>query len=105
MTQPEKLLWALLRRDRSGRHFRRQHPVGPFILDFYCASARLCVEVDGPVHDDQREKDERRAAWLATEGMRVLRFLMVDVEQRSAWVLETVAQAAPFERSSHGLLH
>jgi very-short-patch-repair endonuclease len=94
MKQPEKLLWALLRRDHSGLHFRRQHPVGPFVLDFYCAKARLAVEMDGPVHDEQHDADQRRTAWLAKEGIRVLRFSVADVEHRSAAVLRAIAQAA-----------
>ena len=47
MTPPEKLLWQALRRDQLGHRFRRQHPVGPYVLDFFCARAGLCVEVDG----------------------------------------------------------
>eukprot|EP01035_Chromulina_nebulosa_P054083 gene54083-74016_t len=50
MTEPERLLWALLRKEQTGLRFRRQHPLGSYVLDFYCPSARLCVEVDGPVH-------------------------------------------------------
>jgi very-short-patch-repair endonuclease len=53
MTQPEKILWSLLRRNQRGLRFRRQHPMGPYILDFYAASAKLCVEVDGPAHADR----------------------------------------------------
>jgi very-short-patch-repair endonuclease len=95
MTQPERMLWAMLRRNNLGLHFRREHPVGPFILDFYCAAAKLCVEVDGPVHDEQGDYDERRTQWLAEEGIRVLRFTMAEVEQRPAYVLAMIAQAAP----------
>jgi very-short-patch-repair endonuclease len=95
MTQPEKTHWSLLRRNQSRLHFRRQHPIGPFVLDFYCASLKLAVEVDGPVHDDRQESDDRRTAWLAEkEGIRVLRFSAADVETRSAEVLRTIAQAA-----------
>jgi very-short-patch-repair endonuclease len=95
MTAPERLLWAMLRRNQLGLHFRRQHPVGPFILDFYCAAAKLCVEVDGPVHDEQEDRDARRTAWLSKEGIRVLRFSIAELEQRPAWVVATIAQAAP----------
>ncbi len=95
MTAPEKLLWAMLRRNQLGLHFRRQHPVGPFILDFYCAAAKLCVEVDGPVHDEQEDADARRTAWLTKEGIRVLRFTIAEVEQRPAAVLAAIAKAAP----------
>jgi len=60
MTQPERTLWALLRHNELGWHFRRQHPVGPYILDFYCAAGKLAVEVDGPVHQEQTDRDRRR---------------------------------------------
>ena len=95
MTRPEAQLWALLRRKQLGLHFRRQHPVGPYVLDFYCAAARLCVEVDGPVHDDQMSRDERRSAWLAKEGISVLRFSTEEIEGHPAVVLAAIAQAAP----------
>jgi len=95
MTQPERQLWSVLRRNTLGLHFRRQHPIGPYVLDFYCAKARLCVEVDGPVHDEQRDNDQRRTAWLAKEGVTVLRFAAAEVEARPAAVLAAIAQAAP----------
>jgi very-short-patch-repair endonuclease len=93
MTQPEKTLWAMLRRGATGMRFRRQRPIGPFILDFYCAATKLAVEVDGKGH--QGERDEQRTAWLAREGIRVLRFTDTEIEQRPAWVVATIAQAAP----------
>ena len=67
MTLPEVVLWRALRKGRlAGLRIRRQHPIGPYILDFYCPSARLAIEVDGSVHDitAQVRHDERRAAWL-----------------------------------------
>ena len=94
MTQPEKVLWSLLGRNRQQFHFRRQHAVGPYILDFYCGEARLCVEVDGPVHADQIEHDTRRTQWLAGQGIRVIRFSPEAVETQSATVLANIAQAA-----------
>ena len=93
MTWPERSLWALLRRQRTGLRFRRQHPMGPFILDFYCPSAKLAIEVDGAGHDSVRDK--KRTAWLAGEGIRVLRFMDADIEQRPVEVLAAIAQAAP----------
>ena len=95
LTLHEKQLWYLLRRNQLGLHFRRQHPVGPFVLDFYCAEAKLCVEIDGPLHDEQRDYDQRRTDWLAKEGIRVLRFSVEELELRQAVVLATIAQAAP----------
>ena len=95
MTRPEQTLWSLLRRKNQGWHFRRQHPVGPYILDFYCAALRLCVEVDGPAHVEQAERDARRTAGLNKKGITVLRFSADDVETRSAAVIAAIAQAAP----------
>ncbi len=82
MTLPEIVLWPHLRgRALAGLHFRHQHPIGPYILDFYCASARLCVEIDGAVHNSIQaaQHDERRTAWLTQENIRVLRFAAADV--------------------------
>ena len=102
LTQPERTLWALLRRNERGLHFRRRHPVGPYILDFYCAAAKLAVEVDGPSHDDQQTRDQRRTDWLAGEGITVLRFAADDVELRPALVLAAIARAAPpFRPAGH----
>jgi very-short-patch-repair endonuclease len=95
ITQPERMLWAQLRKEQvAGLRFRRQHPMGPFILDFYCPSARLCVEVDGPAHEGQEARDERRDKWLGDRGVRVLRFTLDDLERRPSVVLATIAQAA-----------
>ncbi len=95
LTAPETLLWWMLRRNQLGLHFRRQHPVGPFILDFYCADAKLCVEVDGPLHDERQDYDQRRTDWLTKEGIRVLRFSVEELETRPAVVMAAIAQAAP----------
>jgi very-short-patch-repair endonuclease len=75
MTEAERRLWSVLRRDQmGGLRFRRQHAIGPFILDFYCASIRLGIELDGPVHDAQRELDQARTEALETQRIRVIRF-------------------------------
>lgn len=78
-TDAEQRLWALLRgRHLGGFKFRRQHPLPPYTLDFYCDAARLCVELDGGQHgEDQR--DARRDAWLAEQGIRTLRVWNNDV--------------------------
>lgn len=75
MTPPEVRLWTQLRRNLQGRRFRRQHPVGPFILDFYCNDVRLAVEVDGQHHalGQAPLRDIERDAWLALRRIRVLR--------------------------------
>ncbi|MCC6944208.1 MAG: DUF559 domain-containing protein [Thermomicrobiales bacterium] len=71
----EATLWEALRnRNAGGLKFRRQHPAGPFILDFYCAEARLAVELDGESHENRAAYDEKRTAWLNEQGIVVLRF-------------------------------
>lgn len=94
MTPPEARLWRFLRAHRlHGYGFRRQHPMGPFILDFYCPEARLAVEVDGAVHDDPEriERDRRRTAWLGRQGVRVVRLRATAVRDEIDGVLEFIA--------------
>ena len=75
MTLPEVVLWQELRRRQWGMRFRRQHPLGPDVLDFYCPEQKLCVEVDGYVHDlPGQARHEQRDTWLKEQGTRVLRF-------------------------------
>jgi very-short-patch-repair endonuclease len=74
-TPAEQVLWDALRAGRlDGLKFRRQHPVGRFVLDFYCAAHRLCIEVDGAVHEQQRDRDAARDEALRAHGVRTLRF-------------------------------
>src|SRR3954470_9870429 len=73
-TDTEERLWQALRNRRvDGARFRRQHRLGPYIVDFYCFTAKLVVEVDGAVHADQREYDAERDAILQQAGYRILR--------------------------------
>ncbi len=81
-TPAERDLWQIVRGGRLGTRFRRQQPIGPFIVDFYCAEARLVVELDGKGHADQLGYDERRTSWLAAKGLTVLRFANADVIDR-----------------------
>jgi very-short-patch-repair endonuclease len=97
MTPPELRLWAVLRaKAQDGLRFRRQHPLGPYILDFYCHKARLAVEVDGEGHGfgDQPQRDERRDRWLAQRGVRTLRIAAVDVRDNLDGVVDAVVLAA-----------
>ncbi|MGF1549652.1 MAG: endonuclease domain-containing protein [Sphingomonadaceae bacterium] len=75
MTKPEAMLWQTLRTRPSGFKFRRQHPIGPYMLDFYCPQAKLAIEVDGVAHDMGRNpaRDERRDRWLELKGLKILR--------------------------------
>ncbi len=74
MTPAEKILWEELRANKLGVHFRRQQVIEGFIVDFYCHQAGLVIEVDGDVHDLQKEEDERRERVLSALGLRVVRF-------------------------------
>ena len=75
MSLPEGLLWRELRRRPGGVKFRRQHPIGRCVVDFYCPAARLVIEVDGIAHSmgDNPERDAARDAWLGSQGLTVLR--------------------------------
>jgi very-short-patch-repair endonuclease len=93
LSLPEKLLWVRLRRREPGQlTFRRQHPVGPYVLDFYCASARLCIEVDGDSHSmgDRPQRDELRDSYLRGQGIEVVRitasYVLEDPEQATDWI-------------------
>ena len=95
MTAAEWRLWQALRvRQLGGLKFRRQHPVGPFVLDFYCPACKLVVELDGGVHDGQPEQDEARTQHLESYGYRVLRFRNEEVFADRPAVLDRIAQAA-----------
>jgi len=72
---PERMLWQILRQRPGGFKFRRQHPIGPYVVDFCCLAERFIVEVDGSAHDhpDRVKFDERRVSFLKENGFRVLR--------------------------------
>ena len=97
MTPEEALLWQWLRAGRlDGLHFRRQQIIGGFIVDFYCHAVGLVVEVDGPVHDAEQQKDydAERDRILAAHGLRLLRFANEAVRDRVSDVIAQIAQAA-----------
>ena len=94
-TSAEDRLWQELRGGRlDGLRFRRQHAVGRFILDFYCVKAGLVVEVDGPIHDKQREQDQEREAYLEARGLRILRFSNHEVLENTQAVIDAIHTAA-----------
>ncbi len=74
LTPAEATLWRELQSRALGWKFRRQQGIGPYILDFYCPQLRLCIELDGSAHDYSYEYDEQRTAYLAEQGIRVVRF-------------------------------
>ncbi len=75
MSLPEVLLWEQLRKRPGGLKFRRQHPSGPYVLDFYCSDARLAIEIDGAAHGygDGPQRDAARDAWFENAGIITLR--------------------------------
>lgn len=79
MTLAEKILWEELRANKLGAHFRRQQIIQGFIIDFYCHQAALVIEVDGDIHDLQKEEDERREKVLSEMGLRVRVMVLVAV--------------------------
>jgi very-short-patch-repair endonuclease len=97
MTPPEVRLWTSLRGKRlRGLKFRRQHPIGPFVLDFYCAEAKLAVEVDGQTHahPDRIAHDHKRTTWLSRQGVRVVRLAAEDVRVNLEGVVDFLARTA-----------
>jgi very-short-patch-repair endonuclease len=85
LSAPEARLWSRLRARQPGKPiFRRQHPIGPYVLDFYCAKARLAIELDGAAHDmgDRPQRDLRRSAWLNARGITVVRIPANDLTRR-----------------------
>jgi very-short-patch-repair endonuclease len=95
MTTAERILWAMLRRNAlDGFHFRRQQVIEGFIVDFYCDAAKLAIELDGRVHEEQWRYDESRDAVIRRSGVRVLRIsneALHDVEA----VIECIREALP----------
>ncbi len=92
MTPPEIKLWQALRSQQTGGwRFRRQHPLGPWIVDFYCLEQKLAIEVDGWSHNmGELGRDERRDADLGRRGVRVIRFAAADVMENLDSVVETL---------------
>jgi very-short-patch-repair endonuclease len=91
MTDAEALLWQLLRNRRiAGAKFRRQHPIGRYILDFYCDEKKLGIELDGGQHTEAVDYDARRDAWLSMQEIRVLRFWNNQVLTETEAVMEAI---------------
>jgi very-short-patch-repair endonuclease len=103
MTASEARLWNALRGGKiEGHRFRRQHAVATFVLDFYCPSARLVIEVDGGIHDapDVAEHDELRQSVLENQGLRVLRIRNEEISDDLASVVERITTVI-IERTRH----
>ena len=95
-TDAERALWRLLRSHRlQGFKFRRQAPIGGYIVDFVCFEAMLVLEVDGGHHQEQSNSDDERTRWLESGGFRVLRFWNNQVLKEPDAVLETIWRDLP----------
>ena len=96
MTLPEVLLWRELRKKPNGLQYRRQHPAGPYVIDFFCAPANLAIEVDGEAHSrgEGPLKDEARDRWFESQGIRVIRIPANDVLKNLDGVLQFISTAA-----------
>ena len=90
MTEAERRLWGMLRRDALGVRFRRQHRIGDYIVDFVSFDWRIIIEVDGGQHALQQVYDDRRTAWLQGQGFTVLRFWNSDVLREPGGVIERI---------------
>ena len=95
LTSAEATLWRFLKGNQLGKKFRRQHSVGPYILDFYCASEKLAIELDGQDHftDAGFVRDEIRTEYLKQFSIRVLRFENDEVFLATEAVLEKIREA------------
>lgn len=96
MTEPEKILWQKLKKNQiNGLRFYRQHPISKFIVDFYCHSELLVIELDGEVHNkvEVSERDEGREIELKKLGLRILRFKNEEVSRDIHSVITKIKQA------------
>ena len=92
MTDAERRLWSKLRAEQLGVKFRRQHPLGTYVLDFACLSPKLVVEVDGSQHLHQVSYDAQRTAWLEGHGYAVLRFWANEVLSETDGVVARIVE-------------
>ncbi|MFD1034760.1 endonuclease domain-containing protein [Sphingomonas hankookensis] len=101
MSLPEVLLWQRLRLESHGLKFRRQHPILTYILDFYCARARLAIEIDGEAHDrgDRPARDAKRDAAITAHGLTILRIpardLLTDADTAAEAIVATALPLHP----------
>jgi very-short-patch-repair endonuclease len=94
-TWPERIVWSILRAHRlGGLNFRRQHSIGPYVVDFYCHEKRLVVEIDGGSHEERAAEDRERTAYLEQQGLRVYRVTNQDVMSDKDAVAMGIARAA-----------
>jgi len=94
MTPAEKILWEKVRHNRlNGLPFRRQQVIDGYIVDFYCHAKALIVELDGDIHDEQKDHDSERDEHLIVRGFRVLRFTNNEIKVNLETVLQKLREA------------
>jgi very-short-patch-repair endonuclease len=99
-TQPEQLLWSVLCNKRlGGLKFRRQHPIEPYIVDFYCSSANLVIELDGESHEGRQNYDAKRETHLLSLGLKIIRVTNDDVLKNLEGVAEMILREASADSS------
>ena len=92
-TNAENLLWKQLRAKRLlGLKFRRQEPIGKYIVDFVCHEKKIIIELDGGQHSEHEEKDQKRDEWFRSEGFKILRLWNNDVLSQTEEILEIIAK-------------
>jgi very-short-patch-repair endonuclease len=93
MTPEEKLLWEKLKNKQLCKlRFRRQHPIGTYIADFYCHAALLVVEIDGKIHLQQKEEDQNRTIEIESFGIKVVRFTNEEIKVNMEQVIQQITQ-------------
>ena len=106
MSLPEVLLWQRLKNAQTGRKFRKQHPIGPFVADFYCAETRTVIEVDGEAHNraDRPARDADRDRFMTENGYRVIHIPAVDILRDADAATDAIAAlvASPLHRPADG---
>jgi very-short-patch-repair endonuclease len=104
LSKPELMLWQILRTSPNGHRFRRQHPAGHFVLDFFCARASLAIEIDGYAHDtgDRPERDLKRDAWLVEHRIDTVRVAARDVLADAAGVAEALVALVEQRKARFG---
>ena len=91
LTDAEKKLWAVIRkRQINNLKFRRQQPIGKYIVDFVCFEKKIIIEIDGGQHMENKDYDLKRSKWLEGQGFKVIRFWNNEVLENTDAVLETI---------------
>jgi len=108
MTLPEVKLWQVLRGRPAALKFRRQHPAGPYVLDFFCPLRLLAIEIDGEAHNrgDRPERDARRDAWLTENGVTVCRIpasaVLADLDAVVTHIVTVASSLPPLHQPAAG---